>query len=201
MALKEVISAYQFEDVVLIPLGALSEYIDIAIDSTPENKQAQGFIFNTSRTFYLDAEKSEVTIQGITNPYQADLVQVLPDDIYVEANLLSKWLNLQLSVNLFSSQLWIISEEPLPFQKKLEREKKIARSLARLRTNTAYYPRHYEPYQNTSIPFIDQSLRVSIENNENTGTDLRYDYTTHMTADLAKLESVWFLNGNDRNVV
>lgn len=201
LTLEEIVAAYQYQDVILIPLGALSENIDIAIDSRPEKKLAQGFIFKTERTFHLDTERNEVTIQGIAKSYQGNLVQVLLDDIYVESNLLSEWLGIQLSVNLFSSQLWITSDEPLPFQKRLEREKNIARTLSRIKPDAIYYPRHYQPYKNTSSPFIDLSLRTGINRRSDGSTDLTYNHTTHLSADLLKLESQWYMAGSDQDVI
>ena len=199
--LEEIIAAYQYQDVILIPLGALSESIDLAIDSRPDKSMAQGFIFNTARTFYLDTDRNEVTIAGVSQTYKPELVHTLLDDIYVDANLLSKWLNVQLSVNLFSSQLWITSDEPLPFQKRLEREKKIAQTLSRIRTRDVYYPRHYEPYSNISTPFVDQTFRTALSKQSNGNTDLSYNYTTYVTADLAKLESEWYLSGSDLDLI
>jgi len=199
--LEEIVATYQYQDIILIPLGALSQSIDIAIQSVPEKHMAQGFIFEASRTFYLDTDRNEVTLQGVSTSYESDLVHVLLDDIYVEANLLSSWLDVDLSVNLFLSQLLIISEEPLPFQKRLEREIKIARTLSRIKKEKKDYPIHYEPYTNTSSPFINQTVRAGIDKKSNGETDLIYSYTTHITSDLAKLESVWYIRGDDRDFV
>lgn len=199
--LEEIIAGYQYKDVVLLPLGGLSESIDLAITSSPETNSAKGFIFKTERTFFLDTDRDEVTINGIITSYDSDLVHVLLDDIYVEADLLSKWLGIKLSVNLFLSQVWITSEEPLPFEKRLEREQKIKRTLSRLKTDKKYYPRHYEPYENTSIPFVDQTVRTGIKKRSDGETDFVYNYTTHVSADLAKLESVWYITGNDQDFI
>ena len=64
--LDDVIAAYQFEDIVLLPLGALSELLDIAIDVGPEI--ASGFVFQEDRGFYLDTSRREVTLEGVIKP-------------------------------------------------------------------------------------------------------------------------------------
>ncbi|MBE9532491.1 MAG: hypothetical protein IMF04_00065, partial [Proteobacteria bacterium] len=120
--LEDVIPAYQYEDVVLIPIGILSELLDIAIKVKPGS--AQGFIFKEEWTFMLDTTRAEVILQGKPESYDRSLVHELDDDIYVESNLLSKWMLMTLDIDLFSSRMWITSKEKLPFLKRLEREQR-----------------------------------------------------------------------------
>jgi hypothetical protein len=64
---EDVVAAYQFEDIVLLPLGALSELLEIAIEVRPG--EASGFVIREDRSFFLDIsakklpcrEKSENT--------------------------------------------------------------------------------------------------------------------------------------------
>ena len=62
--LKELVDTYQYRDMILVPLGYLSELIDLAITVDKGNSTAEGFIFKEERTFNLDIERSEVTISG-----------------------------------------------------------------------------------------------------------------------------------------
>jgi hypothetical protein len=195
--LDDVIAAYQFEDIVLLPLGALSELLDIAIDVGPE--VASGFVFSEDRGFYLDTSRREVTLEGVIKPYDPDKVHVLFDDIYVESNLLGDWLGITFDVDLFSARVWVRSAQPLPFEQRLEREKRIALSLSRVRPDDEYYPRHYEPYQNWSMPFVDQTLRSDWRKTESGETINTYQYTTYATADVAKLEAALYFSGNDED--
>jgi hypothetical protein len=57
------IFAYQFEDIILLPLGALSEQLDIAIEVGPE--VASGFVIREERGFFLDTARAQVTLQGV----------------------------------------------------------------------------------------------------------------------------------------
>ena len=191
------IAAYQFEDIVLLPLGAISELIDIAIEVRPET--ASGFILKEDRTFYLDVKRSQVTLEGSLMAYDADKVHVLDNDIYVESNLLGEWLDMTFDVDLFAARIWISSEQPLPFQQRLERENRIARSMSRLRREPKQYPRHYEPYQGWGMPFIDQTLRMSRRKNRDGNIENNYQYTTYATADLLMMESALYFSGNDND--
>ena len=86
------------------------------LTSSPETRTAKGFIFKTNRTYYLDTDKSEVTIEGIIKNYDPNLVQVLLDDIYVDANLLSEWLDVQLSITSFYHSYGLRQKNPFPLK-------------------------------------------------------------------------------------
>ena len=197
--LEDVIPAYKYEDVVLIPIGTLSELLDIAITIKPGS--AQGFIFKEEWTFMLDTTRAEVVLQGKPESYDSSLVHELDDDIYVESNLLSKWMLMTLDIDLFSSRMWVTSKEKLPFLKRLEREQRIAKSLARLNRTKQDYPKHHESYKDWSVPFIDQTLAAGLVKDKNGDTDLTYHYTTHVSADLLKHESTWYINGDDDDTI
>lgn len=191
------IAAYQFEDIILLPLGALSELLDIAIEVGPE--VASGFVIREERGFFLDTARAQVTLQGVIEAYDRDKVHVLFDDTYVESDLLGNWLGMSLDVDLFASRVWVRSPEPLPFEKRLERERRIAQSLGRLQRDRVEYPRHYEPYQAWSAPFIDQTLRYDRRQTDDNGTADSYEYTTFATADLAQHEAALYFSGNDED--
>ncbi|MCP4432631.1 MAG: hypothetical protein GY806_16785, partial [Gammaproteobacteria bacterium] len=193
----DVVPAYQFEDIILLPLGIVSEIMDIAINVRPE--VASGFVLNEDRTFYLDIARNEITLQGDIASYDVNRVHVLDNDIYVDSNLLGDWLNMTFDIDLFAARIWIHSEEPLPFQKQLERDKRISRAMSRLQPQQAQFPRHIEPYQSWNMPFIDQTLRLSERKTSNGDTTTNYQYTTYATADLAKMESALYFTGNDND--
>lgn len=197
--LDDVIAAYRYEDVVLLPLGAISEYLDIALDVKADS--ASGFVFREGNTFFLDTTRSTITLKGDLTTYNPDLVQVLADDIYVESRLLGRWLGVTLDIDLFASRLRVKSDEPLPFEKRRKREESIKKAMARINQERIYYPRHYEPYEIADTPFIDQTIQYGITRNSSGDTTSNYHYTTYATADLFRLESRWFLAGNDEDAL
>jgi hypothetical protein len=189
------VAGYQFENIILLPLGAISELIDVAIEVQSET--ASGFVLNESRTFFLDTTRNEVTLQGAIKKYDPDKVHIVANDIYVESDLLGEWLDMSLNVDLFAARIWVESDEPLPFQRRLERDKIIARSLSRLNSNETKYPRHHEPYQNWNMPFVDQSFRLSERKTRDGNSVTDYQYTTYATADVAQHEAELYFSGND----
>lgn len=194
--LEDVIAAYQRKDMLLIPMGALAEILDLAIDVNPGDGVAQGFLFKENNTLFLDTSRNEVIIRGETQSYNNKFVYVLDDDIYVDASLLSKWFDIKINADLFSSTVKITSENPFPFLVKMEREERIAKTRARLAEEQPYYPHHYEPYDMWNIPFIDQTFDASRRQGDGQSTNT-FRSTTFATADLLNMSSSLYLFVSD----
>jgi hypothetical protein len=191
-SLEDVLATYQRKDSLLVPMGALSEILDLAVDVNPGNGTAQGFLFKEENTIYLDTSRNEVTINGISQPYNKDLVYVLDDDIYIDSNLLSKWYGITIDPDLFSSTVKIRSKQPFPFIVRMEREERIAKTRARLAQEQLYYPHHYEPYDIWNVPFIDQTFDATRRQGEDEPTNT-FRSTTYATADMLGMSSSLYL--------
>ena len=189
------VTAYQFEDIVLLPLGAISDLIDVAIEVRGD--VASGFVLREDRPFYLDTTRNQVTLEGNIEEYDPDRVHVLFDDIYVESNLLGRWFRMAFDVDLFAARISLISDELLPFENRLERDRRVARALSRLNQSRVDYPRHYEPYEVWSTPYIDQTFRIDQRKTRDDENVRTYQYTTYATADLFKLEAALYFSGNE----
>ncbi len=194
----DVIGAYKYRDVTLVPLGTLAYILDLAVEVGPTS--ASGFVIEERNTFNLDTTRNEVIIQGRASTYPGDMVKVLDDDIYVEAGLLGKWFDMSLDIDLYASSVRVRSEKKLPFLARIEREKRIAKTLANLAKDEKEYPRHHEPYRNYTLPFVDQTLSVE-QRYTDSGDDTIVLSTTHATADLFQHESNWYLTMNDEEGV
>ncbi|MFO7592975.1 MAG: hypothetical protein R6X15_02885 [Pseudomonadota bacterium] len=194
----DVIGAYQYQDVILLPLGGLAYILDLAIDVGTE--VADGFVISEKNTFYLDTSRQEIILNGKTAGYPPELVQVYDGEIYVESALLGKWLGMTFDIDLYGSRVWVRSERKLPFLARIEREQRIAKSLANLNQKREQFPRHHESYQNYDPPFIDQTLSLGRRYSD-TGDDTSVRSTTHATADLLQHESNWYLTMNDEDEV
>ena len=192
---EDVIGAYQHEDIILVPLGDLSSILDIAITVTPNF--ASGFIINEDNTFSVDTKRHEVILRGVAGSYKSELVKNLDGDIYVESNLLGKWLNMKLDIDLYASRLWVKSDLKLPFLARIEREKRISQALSRLNQAEQQYPQQHDAYRNFTVPFVDQTLRLG-QRFSDAGNATTFNSITFATADLMQHESAWFLAINDQ---
>jgi len=190
--LEDILPAYQRKDYLLIPIGWVSEILDLAIDVDIGSGIAKGFVFKEANTFYLDASRSEVTVKGVVSSYNKSLVYVLDDDIYVDGGLLSTWFGITVDADLFASIITFRSEETFPFVVRMEREAKIARSKKQFNADDTYYPYHYEPYDLLSTPFIDQTFEGTSRHGDADSTNTLRS-TTYMTTDLLGMESSLYM--------
>lgn len=198
--LEDILPAYQRKDYLLVPLGLLSEILDLAINVDTGSGIAKGFVFNESNTFYLDTSRNEAIIKGASESYDAALVYVLDDDIYIDARLISRWFGININVDLFSSTVKIKSDNDFPFIVRKEREEKIAQTKSQLKTDIPYYPYHYEPYDTWNVPFIDQTFEASSRHSDAESTNTIRS-TTYMTSDLLGMESSLYLFATNDDVL
>lgn len=199
--MDEVLTAYQMGDSVMVPLGLLSEILGFAVTTHPGNATAEGFVLKENRRFFLDVKRGNVTLSGRTERFDHSRVHIDIDDIYVDADLLSEWLPIELDIDLFTLEAHIHPQEPLPLQQRLERERRIAKTRNKLMPQDPGYPRHSHPYRMWSTPFIDQDIRLGINKDSNGVSSRTFNYTTHATADLFTMESSWYLAGSDEDAV
>ncbi|MEJ2107043.1 MAG: hypothetical protein P8X48_06900 [Acidiferrobacteraceae bacterium] len=196
------LEAYASGGSVLVPLGELASLTDLAIKTQPEKGTAVGFLYDEKRTFYLDVARRQVILSGKIRPLNRDQVKVYPNDIYVDADLLSQWLPFKIDVDLYSSTATLRSSIKLPFEARMEREKRFARSLAQRRPVEHNYPGYFEPYASWSTPFLTTTINGSAAQNGTTGqTGFSGSYVVHGTGDLLDMESTLYVNGSDQSPV
>jgi hypothetical protein len=200
--LDGLLTGYAEENMILIPLTALADTVDLAIDVKIAEGKAEGFLYKEERTFYLDIARGEVVLSGRTSKFDPTRVKIYPDDIYVDSALLSQWLPFRLDVDLFTSQIRIISDEKLPFEERLERERRLKSAQAHRRDPDPGFPRHFEPYKQWRAPFINQTLDFRGTRDGPTGqTSGSFFYTTYATGELFKMESSLYLSGTQDNLL
>ena len=196
----ELIAAYQQGDILFIPLGIFSELIDLAITTDPTSGIAQGFIFREEHSFYLDANRGEVTIAGTLIRFNKNRVAIRElDDIYVDSITLGKWLPLSLDINLYASRLNIISEKPLPFELRKKREERAKKIHALVADRDQAYPMQKDNYQQWSYPMVNQSARIGFSRDANGDFNGTFGYSTYASADLLYMESAWYLAGTEED--
>jgi len=197
----DLVDAYTYGNITLIPVGALSNMVDLAITVEPEKGVARGFLYDERKTFFLDLSRNEVILSGKQFIVSREQIKIYPGDIYIDANLLSQWLPFKLDVDLFSSLLKIRSDKKLPFEEKLDRQRRYNEVQARIAgRKEAQYPSYFEPYSNAEPPFVTATVQASATQNEQTSqSTTSANYAIHGTGDLFKMESVFYLAGTNQN--
>ena len=196
--LDDVIEAFAIDNSTYVPLGALAQVTDMAIKVEPANGIAQGFIFKENRRFFLDIARHEVTISGKQISINPQKIRIYPDDIYVESDTLSKWMPFTIDVDLYASLLTIKSEEKLPFEQRIEREKIFKQVTSSSVSRDKGYPGIVEPYAAWSVPRFTATARDSVTSSNGQTTNSA-SYSIHATNDLFKLDSSMYLAGDNKD--
>lgn len=190
---SDAIVAYQSGDHLLLPLGELAGLLTLAITTQPDQGTASGFILDEERSFSLDVARSTVVLGGTSEAIDPRQVQVRPDDIYVSSGLLTRWLPIDLDVDMSRLAVVVRPRERLPLQFRLEREAAGARAGTRSRYTDPGYPRHDIPYKWLGMPVIDQTLSVDFRGG-NGRSEIDDRYTAYATGDLLGMQGALYVN-------
>ncbi|MBI3349290.1 MAG: hypothetical protein HY020_19025 [Burkholderiales bacterium] len=195
--LSDSFSAYQDGPLTLLPLGELSRLLTLAIQVRPDRGSADGQLPH-ERGFALNLAESLASVGGREQHFEPRLAGVVGDDIYVARQLLTRWLPLDLQVDLGTLKLKVQPREKLPLQDKLERER-LAAALAG--QQPADRPNH--PYTPSSpgligVPSIDQSFGADARRGRGS-RQYKAAYTAYLTSDLLGMEgSAYVLKTQDK---
>lgn len=187
------LTAYQSELDVLLPLGELARLLTLAITTQPEKGTASGFILDEDRAFGLDLNRATVRLNGKSEAVDLKQIEVRPDDIYVSAQLLSRWLPVDLQVDMSRLTLQVRARESLPLQFRLARELKGTQIGSRTAAAARTYPRRALPYRLLSTPFVDQTVSVDYRGG-NGSEHLEGRYTAYATADVLGMQGALHVN-------
>ncbi|RZJ10615.1 MAG: hypothetical protein EOP39_08320 [Rubrivivax sp.] len=104
-ALEAPLKAYQTDYQVLLPLAAVSRLLGLDIRVQATSGRAAGTQPGTGEPFHLDLVDASLRIGERRMSFEPRLAQAIGDDIYVSTQLLSRWLAVELAVDLPHSQL------------------------------------------------------------------------------------------------
>ncbi|MCH9031004.1 MAG: hypothetical protein IIB00_01910, partial [candidate division Zixibacteria bacterium] len=183
---------------VMLPLGEMCRIVDFPIEVEPDEGLAHGWFLREYRFFSLNHSRSEVVIRGRIQTYDASLVRLEADDIYVDATLLSRWFPLDFTMDLPRLIVRLSSREPLPFEQKLKREE-LWKSKRRGRASGPAYPRQNSAYKLLDWPVVDANQSLAYGRGSVRGREARYNGL--VSGDFLFMTSTLFLLGSDETTV
>ncbi|WP_077036534.1 hypothetical protein, partial [Pelomonas sp. KK5] len=197
--LSDSLGAYQDGAQVLLPLGELARLLTLPIQVQPQEGGASGLLLKPDRPFALNLRESVATVNGRELGFEPRMAAVVGDEVYVSAQLLQRWLPVDLKVDMATLQLKVAPREKLPLQERLERERLAAGLAGNAQPARTPYPYTESTPGLASVPFIDQSY----------GGDARFGrdsrqyksaYTAYVTGDLLGMEgSAYVLKTSDKS--
>lgn len=195
--LSDGLSAYQDGPQILLPLGELARLLTLAITVQPEAGSASGYVLREDQTFGLNVAQSLVGLAGHEVRFETKRARVIDDEIYVNSELLSRWLPIDFDLNMSALQLQVKPREKLPLQERLERERAASRlgNAKPRQPADPGYPRLVAPYQWIDRPFIDQTFGASAQAAPG-ARQLGAASTTYLTADVLGMEGAAYISSN-----
>lgn len=199
VGLKQEITGYGDGQTTLLPLGEVAQALGFSVTVDTNNKTATGWFISEDRTFKLDADSQTIRIDGNTYSWDDNAIAIGDGEIYVESNMLAKWLPVDFSVSTGEMTVTATPREKLPLQLQFEREKK-RQGLGKEENTSLKYPPVTSPYELYSFPSMDFSLTSGIETTDKgSKTELRQNHSVVAEGDLAHMNAHLFLSGNEES--
>jgi len=188
--------AYQLNNHSYLPLGELTRALEFPIMLGPDGQRAEGWFISPRQTFSLNLKNHTLRIKEKKNLYSKSEIFSSEGEIYVSTEQLSHWFGLEFNVSMPSLSINISSKQPLPIQKRAERDKrhnnfKRGFFIAE-RPNLPYHP---TPYQLIATPAASFNLNSSYNQNSHMENS---NYSAQLYGDLLYHSGQLFLSGDDQ---
>ncbi len=189
--LSQGLIAFQYSGGVLMPLGALTDILEFAIDVNPSTRRASGWFIDETRRFTLDLAAASVVSEGQTHTLSPAQATADYDDIYVDTTLLADWFPIGIDVRVNQLLAVLTAEELLPLQSRLKRE---AIRERRLSTDDieSRQPLQKATYQTFTWPLIDANIEYRGRNPQMTPK-----FSVQTSGDVGTLETHTFMSHTD----
>jgi hypothetical protein len=196
--LSDAVTAYQIGKDVFLPLGELSRLLTLALRVAPGEGKASGYILSEDRGFSLDVPAREVHIAGRQEELDRSQIKLQADEIYVASRLLTRWLPVDLDIDMSSLTVKVRPREQLPLQARLDRRARGQQAGRAEGYIDPGYPRLSIPYRLADVPFIDQTLSMSAAR-AGARREAESAYTGYLTTDLLGMEAALYASYNRRD--
>jgi hypothetical protein len=191
--------AYPTRTGVLLPFGEVCRLLDLAVEVDVTRGSASGFVIAPGRRFLLDVPGRRLVVDGRESELDAAGVEVHQDDLYVDARVMSKWLPVDFTVDLYAALVVARPRETLPVQARRGRVAAAEKTLGG--AGLPHYPEQANPYRLFDWPVVDESVRVTLQPQEGGGRRLGIQSSTYASADLLWHEANGYLLVDDQGGV
>ncbi|HEY9081610.1 hypothetical protein [Magnetovibrio sp.] len=184
----------------LLPLRDVAEVLEFPIGVDPAAGTANGWFIQENKLFYLNVRRANVVVEGRQSTFDAGLVELHPDDIFVDIRLLSKWFPLDIRFEVSKLTVEVQSREPLAVERKLARDEYRKRMFG-AKKQTQDLPEAIIPHKLADWPML--SLDTSTRLNKPRGASASFftDYNLLSSADLGYANAELFVAGTSKDKV
>lgn len=177
--LSDGIIAYVEGQDLLVPFEQLMFLLEFPIQVFEGNQRASGWFIREERRFDLAVSNGVVTSDGQTYRFDQKALKVIEAELYVSVSQLSKWLPLDMRIDLRALELIIEPREAIAIDEQINRQK---RSFGQTYVSYARFPERKTPYQFISVPSLGVDLMAGARNGLE--TELFNSYSLRADGDL-----------------
>ncbi|PKG37799.1 SPOR domain-containing protein [Psychromonas sp. Urea-02u-13] len=179
-----------------LSLTSLFETFDFPIEVDVEEERVKGWFLNEKNNFELvfprqEDEAIKVLVNEVESHLTKDNYFIIGGDIFVEAEVVAQWFNVDFDFNFSDLELLVSSEEKLPIEVRNDRK---MREVGGGLQSVAVHPWKKSQYQIISAPLFDVQLNSSVKED-----DIYGSYSLLSVQDLAYLSSSFYAYGNSND--
>lgn len=157
-SLADTIIGYSTKSGLLLPLQQIAEALEIKMQANQQEGIAEGWFMEPDNRLNINIGNREVIIRGSRKPLIEGQAEAHADDIYVDSELLTEWLQIDFDFSFNTQSIELQPREgiKLPIQLQAEREQareRIARG--EVRGLEGPFVKYTPPYQLYTIPTTD----------------------------------------------
>jgi len=180
---------------VVVPLAEICRLLEIAVKVDLPHGKANGFVGRTSRVFSLDLVNGSVKFCGKSLTFDSNLVEIHPNDIFIDTKALNTWLELGITFDSHGSGIAVNPKDPLPLLRRLQREDIGAQLGSGFRGGyqDPGFPQVPNPYQAVGDLAIDQSFSIG-EADAMGSKNVTARYTAQFSSDFARASLNGFID-------
>lgn len=192
---------YLDEGGLILPLGEFARTLEFDVEVDTANGRAGGWFMSPDKLFSVDLLSHSAVIDGRKKEFDAGMVELHREDIFVDTRLLSQWFPVDIEFDTSSQIVKITSREKLPLEQRVERERRRDVALARRGVAETQYEDVETPYRWLSWPMIDFSSTAGFTKDADGESDTSASYNLLAAGDVMKMGSKLFVSGTDRQGV
>ena len=171
------VRGYQTDSGVCVDLSDIIMSFDLPVRLDKKSRRATGWLFEESRTFTLDRDDGAVQIMNKRSALSASDIRDVPEGWCVATQTLSRWLNVELKIDLSNALLVVVADRKLPFELAEERKARVSKIRPVSQFDLKSLPQANDPYRFWRTPSIDVVASVGGRKDSlgNTQLDRRYE--------------------------
>lgn len=183
---------YTTAESTLVPLQPIFDAIEFPIEVDPTAEKAHGWFLRESNRFDLNVANHQLIIAGeATSLPENSLIVSDGIDLYADITLLKQWFPFQVELQTSRLRLNITSNQPLPIEQQLQREKSRKKSLG-YESDDKSTSRH-DIYRNLGVPIIDVNVGgilrdTELSNADSDDIESDFSYSVQASADILKFQ-------------